>query len=87
MINPDRLNGFFELGGGLLTWLSVRRLWIDKQVKGVSWWPIWFFTMWGMWNLYYYPYLSQWWSFVGGCFIVVANTVWLVLLFHYGRQK
>ena len=84
---PDHINGLFELVGGLLTWLSVRRLVIDKEVKRVSWWPIGFFTVWGVWNLYYYPYLSQWWSFVGGCFIVVANTVWLALLLYYGSRK
>ena len=86
-LTPDHVNGIFELGGGLLTWLSVRRLVIDKEVKGVSWWPIWFFTVWGIWNLYYYPHLDQWWSFVGGIFIVVANTVWLVLLVYYGRRQ
>ena len=86
-LTPDHVNGGFELVGGLLTWLSVRRLVIDKQVKGISWWPILFFTAWGLWNLFYYPYLLQWWSFIGGLFIVVANTVWLVLLVYYGRRK
>jgi len=79
----DLINGCFELVGAALLTLNVRRLLIDKVVAGVSWLPVCFFTAWGMWNLYYYPSLDQWFSFAGGVLIVVVNTVWLVLVFKY----
>lgn len=83
---PDLVNGLFELIGGLLICLSIRRLHIDKEVKGVSALPTAFFTSWGYWNLFYYPSLSQWASFVGGCVIVAANTAWVLQMLYYSAR-
>lgn len=76
---PDLINGSFELVGGFMIWLNVRALWRDRVVKGVSWATVIFFTSWGYWNLYYYPSLNQWMSFLGGLFIVSGNTAWVLL--------
>ena len=84
---PDIVNGLFELFGGLVIWLNVARLVKDKEVKGVSWVVMAFFAVWGYWNLYYYPHLGQMFSFVGGFFVVAANTAWVVLFLHYRRGK
>lgn len=86
-MNPDLVNGAFELVGGFALWGNVRRIMRDKAVKGVS--PLYtaFFLSWGYWNLYYYPSLDQWWSFWGGLNIVIANTTWLVLMIHYDRER
>jgi len=60
----------------------------DKMVAGVSIVAVIFFTLWGFWNLYYYPHLDQWLSFYGGLFIVMANFLWVVLLIKYkGEEK
>jgi hypothetical protein len=82
-MTADHVNGLFEMVGSVAIWLHVRRLMIDKQVRGASWGATAFFMAWGYWNLYYYPHLGQWASFVGGCSIVVANTAWLVLMLYY----
>lgn len=87
MISGDFINGCFECIGGLLTFLSCFRLYKDKEVKGVSLVPLLFFTMWGFWNLYYYPSLDQWMSFVGGLIIVLANTIWISLAVYYTVQN
>lgn len=80
---PDLLNGLFELFGGCMIWLDVRRLAIDKQIKGVYWPSRAFFLTWGVWNLYYYPSLDQWLSFFGGLVICSANIMWCVLAVWY----
>lgn len=82
----DLINGSFELFAGLLYIINVVRLVKDKEVKGVSWIPVSFFTLWGGWNLYYYPSLNQTFSFIGGICIFVVNAIWLLLVFYY-RQK
>jgi Na+/proline symporter len=86
-MTPDMLNGFFELLGSLMLWSNVRRLYIDKQTMGINGWTVGFFTSWGIWNLFYYPNLNQWYSFAGGVSIVIANTAWLILLLYYKNKK
>ena len=83
----DLINGLFEFIAGILVWLNVRAVRRDKGYYGVSLAPISLFALWGVWNLYYYPSLSQWWSFIGGINVVVANIVWVALMIHYGRKR
>jgi hypothetical protein len=71
----NTINGSFELFGGLFVLLSVIKLLRDKKVKGVSWIHVTYFTFWGYWNIYYYPFLKQWISFIGGLSVVFVNTV------------
>ena len=80
---PDIVNGCFELLGAPFILLSVFRLARDKRVRGVSWAHAAFFTVWGLWNLFYYPHLGQWYSFIGGVFVVSANTVWVIQMLYY----
>jgi hypothetical protein len=80
---PDIVNGGFEFFGGAFNWLNVRRLMIDKKLRGVSKLPTIIFTTWGVWNIWYYPHLGQWMSFWGGTVIVGANMFWCYLAWKY----
>lgn len=82
-MTPDFFNAVFEWSAGFFIWLSVYKMYKDKMVRGVHWAPIGFFALWGYWNLYYYPSLDQWLSFVGGINVVVANTVWFGQMVYY----
>jgi len=82
-MTPDVINGFFEFIGGCFLCLNVKNLYRDKKLQGVSWLPTVFMSSWGVWNLYYYPSLNQWWSFWGGLWIVSVNTVWLGMIYYY----
>ena len=86
-MNPDVVNGLFELVGSILIWMNVSRVVKDRGYAGVFPPAVAFFAAWGLWNLYYYPALGQWWSFAGGCSIVLANSAWVALLLSYGRKK
>ncbi len=80
----DLVNGLvFELLGSVFLWMNVRKLWHDRELKGVYWYSTAFWSLWGCWNLYYYPSLGQWWSFLGGLSVFAANTCWLVLALRY----
>lgn len=84
-MNPDLINALFELVGGGFTWTNAWYLYQAKQVKGVFW-PTWlFFTLWGMWNLLYYPLLDQWYSFAAGVWLVSGNAAWVILAVYYTR--
>ncbi len=87
-MTPDQGNAIFEFVGALLICLSIRRLWHDKIVRGVSLVPVTFFATWGFWNLYFYPANALWWSFVAGLVMVTANGIWLLQMgFYVGREK
>jgi len=84
---PDIINGTFECVGGLLCWLNVRRLMKDRKISGVFWPVSLFFSVWGAWNLFYYPHLQQWFSFVGGLVIVTGNSAWVCLAIKWRKNK
>ena len=86
-MTPDHLNGTFELFGSLVIWFNVRVLYLHKEIRGISPVTMTFFLAWGVWNLYYYPYLEQWVSFAGGVSVVLANAVWVGQMIWYGRLK
>lgn len=87
MLLPDAINGAFETLGGLLCWVNVIRLLSEKRIAGVYWPVQAFFSVWGIWNLYYYPSLGQWASFLGGVFLVLGNATWTVLAAYYARKQ
>jgi len=83
---PDIINGCFELLGAPFILLSIIKVYRTRTSKGVNWIHPAFFLAWGIWNLFYYPYLDQWVSFVGGLAIVAANILWVYLLVIYRKQ-
>ena len=83
----DIINGVFEFAGGILLWLNVFRLYKDKKIMGVHIAPVALFTSWGFWNLYFYPVVGCWWSFVAGLIVVTANFTWLCQIVYYGGRK
>ena len=82
----DLVNGLFELCGAFFVWLNVRKLHIDKQVRGVYWPVTAVFSVWGLWNLYYYPSLDQWFSFSAAIVLVSANIVWVWMAIRYRKN-
>jgi ABC-type transport system involved in cytochrome c biogenesis permease subunit len=85
LIDADFVNGGFELLAGFFVLDHCRMLYAHKQVRGVSMPAVCFFTLWGMWNLYYYPALHQPMSFYGGLFVVVANGLYVGMMMSYRR--
>jgi hypothetical protein len=81
----DLINALFELGGGLAIIPSIARAWRQGQVSGVHPLTPVFFWTWSLWNIFYYPALGQWMSFVCGTLCLISNSVWLmcVLLFSH----
>lgn len=87
MNSLDLGNTIFEGGGAILTWLNVRRLVRDREVKGVDWRVTAFWSAWGLWNLFYYPALGQWMSAACGVLLVAGNITWCGLVLHYRRKR
>ena len=82
-MDSDFINATFEALGGLAVALSALRCYQDKQVKGIHWGTVLFFTTWGYWNVYYYPSVKQTWSGMFAYGVAAVNTIWLGLLWRY----
>ena len=87
VLSADMVNALFEVGGALFTLNHCRVLHIDKRVGGVSVISIIFFTLWGLWNIFWYPHLNQWWSFWGGLLILGSNLLWIAMLLYYRKRN
>lgn len=86
-MNPDLVNASFELAGVDFTALNIKRALRDRSVRGVSPAATCFFTVWGMWNLFYYPHLGQLLSFVAGAVMTLVNCVYLGLLVQFETSE
>ncbi len=87
MAGHDFINGCFEFTAGVLLWLNVWKLHKDKKVFGVHVVPVIFFTVWGYWNLIFYPAVNAWVSFGAGMLVTLANTVWGIQVLYYLRKQ
>lgn len=83
----DLINGLFELLGGFFILLSVFKIHKSKDAGSIHWGHMAFFTVWGFWNLFYYPSLDQWYSFAGGAWLVAINAIYLGQVIYYGRKE
>lgn len=84
-MSPDIINAGFELAAGVAVLDHCRKIHQDKKVRGLSIPAVVFFFTWGLWNLYYYPHLDQFWSFAGGIFVTLANLLYIGLLTWYSQ--
>lgn len=85
-IDKDVINGGFELFAGFFVLNHCRVLYLHKVTRGVSLASVCFFTLWGLWNLYYYPALNQPLSFYGGLFVVAANALYVGMMVSYRNR-
>ena len=83
----DLINASFEGLAAAVSFLNIRQILKDKAVRGVSGWPVAFFTVWGLWNLYYYPSLGQYFSAVAAAGMVSINVWWLALYRKYKNDN
>lgn len=84
---PDMVNAGFEFGAGLAVLAHCERLYEDKEARGLSIPAVVFFTLWGLWNIFYYPHLDQPWSFYGGLYVTAINALYVSMLVSYSRHR
>lgn len=83
----DIINAAFELGGAIFLCHNCITLYKDKAVAGVSILSTAFFTGWGVWNIYYYPTLDQFWSMAAAAALTFFNLIWVGQMIYYSRDK
>lgn len=82
----DLINGLFELCASLFILNNCRVLYVQKQVRGISIISTIFFTLWGLWNVFYYPHLGQMLSFYAGVGVLFCNILWVSMMVYYTKK-
>lgn len=82
-MTPDLINAAFSYSGVVAIGLSIAKLCRDRKVAGVHWGMVAFFFSCGCWQMYYYPYLEQWYSAAGAALTAVVNGLYLVLILKW----
>jgi hypothetical protein len=80
---PDLVNAGFELLASVALLGHCWRLWRAASAAAVSLPSTVFFASWGFWNLFYYPSMGQWWSFMAGIAVMLVNILWIGLQVRY----
>jgi uncharacterized membrane protein YfhO len=86
-MTPDMINGTFELVGAFLVGNHCRVIMKEKEVRGVSVFSTAIFTVWGLWNIYFYSNLDQWCSFYGSLLLMAVNSTYVLMLLHYRNKQ
>jgi len=84
-MNPDMINAAFELTGALMICDHIRHLYKDKNVAGVSTVATIWFTVWALWNIFYYNDLSQIYSVMAALIMGLIQVTYLSMLLYYRR--
>ena len=83
----DLANALFEAGGSIFILNHARVLFQQKLVRGVSMLSVFFFSCWGVFNIFYYSHLEQQFSWYAGIAVLIANSIYLSMLFHYRKKE
>ncbi len=82
-MSNDVINSAFELAGAFVVLLNVRQIRIDREVKGTDWRVVAFFSIWGCWNISFYPTVNAPLSAYAAIGLVTVNNLWLIHLAYY----
>jgi hypothetical protein len=86
-MSPDMINGMFELTGAFLVGNHCRAVMRDRSVKGVSIMSTAIFTLWGLWNIFFYSNLSLPYSFTGSILLMLVNAIYVSLMIYYRYKE
>lgn len=84
---PDVINGLFLFVGALVICLSIKKLYIQGQVRGIDWRHPAFFNFWGIYQLFFYENLEQWFSLGAAITTVLAGSVYLCMILYWTYKE
>ena len=87
MKTPDLINGAFEFLAALAVWHNVAILRRTQRFEGMSVLSVAFFTVWGFWNLYFYPHLGQLFSAAAAGAVALGNAVFFYYAMRYRNDE
>jgi len=86
-MTSDQINAALELLGAVFLVPTLLEAFSKKLIVGVHWISPIFFTIWGLWNCFYYPTLHQYWSASAAIVMFGTNLIWLIMIIKYKEKK
>ncbi len=83
----DITNGFFVIMGSIAIWFDVRQIIIDQGSAGIHPNVMAFFTMWSIWDIYYYIHIDQWVSLISQIPLTLGTLAWFLLMLFYNKKN
>jgi len=83
----DLINSAFEALASIAILNHCLTVLRHKEAKGVSALSTAFFTIWGLWNVIYYPALGQMFSFYAGCAVCLVNSWYVYLIWKFRKPS
>ena len=83
----DQTNACFELMGAAFMIPSLIKAYKEKVIQGVSILTPIFFSCWGIFNVFYYPSIFQFYSGMAAIMLFSINLIWLYQVIVYSRKN
>lgn len=83
----DMIKGVLEISGAFIILFNIFRIVKDKDLKGVSFWYIFFSVITNGYAVYFYWVLGQWYAFWGVAVYTILVIIWLLLALIYKGIK
>ncbi len=83
----DLANAGFEGFGSIFALNHARVLYNQKIVRGVSAVSALFFFCWGIFNIFYYHHLDQFFSWAAGICMTAANAIYVGMILYYKHKE
>jgi hypothetical protein len=85
--HPDIIAGLINGVDGIFVWSNVYRLYRDKCVRGVNWFPSVYFTLSTLYGTYFLYHLNARYAFIGLSISTAAKFVWMILASIYIHKE
>jgi hypothetical protein len=82
-MTPDQINSIFPFVGCFVILLNIRKLYLDKEVKGIHWFPPLFFYCGQAWGVYFLYTLDQWYSLIAGFIFLMFSLLWYSMMIYF----
>lgn len=82
----DLVNSLFVVTAIVVNISSIRKLYLDKEVKGVSVLPQFYYLIWSFWHIYFYQVNKGFLSFLGEIGMAIVIGVWIIQWIYYKRR-
>lgn len=79
----DACNAVLEVAWTVVLCLSIHRILVDREVKGISAWHIALTAFTAVWFIAFYVHLGQWWSVLSSLVYCVAVSTWVATIVWY----